>query len=95
MSLSSLYLWAKKIHRWSLLVIILLTLIMAGTGTLMKYPGLGELVNADFGLVRYVHREMSGWFSLAMAIMILTGLGMYFIPEIIKSQQKQNLPPTV
>lgn len=95
MTLSSLYLLSKKIHRWSLLVVMLLTVLMAGTGLLLKYPGLNDLLNTKMGLVRYIHREMSTWFTIDLGIMTVTGLAMYFIPEIIKNRTQKSTPPPV
>ncbi len=90
MSLSQLFLLSKKIHRWSLLVTVLLTLIMGSTGMLLKYPNLGEIVNIDLGLIRYIHREMSVLFSVALIIMATTGLAMYFIPELLNKARQSN-----
>ncbi len=92
MSLSQLYLLAKKIHRLSLLAMVLLTMLMGGTGLFLKYPSWAKVLPINLGLVRYVHREISVWFVIVLLLMMITGLIMYLAPEIIKSR-RPNQPP--
>jgi hypothetical protein len=87
--LVKLYLWAKKIHRLLVLIISALTLVMAGTGLLMKYPKLaGGAI--DLGLMRYLHNQLSVYFTGVLVLMALTGLYMYVFPVLNKPKQ----PPT-
>lgn len=72
----NLYLLAKKIHRLLVLLITFLTVVMAGTGILMKY----SIAVIDLGMTRYIHNKLSVIFTVTLGLMALTGLLMYLIP---------------
>ncbi len=86
------YLFCRKIHRIFVLTIVVLTIIMAGTGSLLKYSSFASKISfIDLGLVRYLHNNLSPWFTLALVIMTLTGLVMYFYPWYIKRKKVISL----
>ncbi len=77
----SLYLLAKKIHRLLVVVIVLVTIIMAGTGTILKEPELAKfLFKLDLNWVRYLHNQLSPIFTVILTVMALSGLVMYWYP---------------
>lgn len=90
--MTKLYLWARKIHRLLVLVVLTLTLIMTITGTIMKYSSFFSK-NApwlDQGLARYLHNQLSPFFAVVLFFMALTGLYMFCFPYLVK--QKLNPP---
>lgn len=77
-----LYLFAKKIHRFLVLLISTIGILMAGTGILLKYKP--DFIN--LGSVRLVHNSLSPYFALVFLGMMITGLIMYIFPLIQKRQ---------
>ena len=77
------YLLAKKLHRILVLIITILSLLMALTGLILKYPALSlNLIN--LGLVRYLHNQLSPLFGIVLTLMIITGIWMYLYPALQK-----------
>lgn len=77
----SLYLLAKKIHRMLVFVIIVVGFTMSLTGILLKYSFLATKFDfIDLGQVRYLHNNLSPFFSVVLILMILTGIVMYLFP---------------
>jgi hypothetical protein len=71
---------------------VALTMIMGGTGTLMKYPSFfSSLPFIDLGLMRAVHNMMSIYFSIVLSLMMLTGLYMYLFPYLRKKPALQQV----
>lgn len=90
--LTSLYTWARKLHRYLALTTTALLFFMAGSGLMLKYPskfGFFDLVQ-----VRVLHGGLSIFFAIAIIAMSLTGLMMYFGPALIKRSRKQPTVPT-
>lgn len=81
---------SRKIHRVFVLIISVLILIMAGTGTILKYPGITTVIPFDLGVVRYIHNNLSTVFTIALLVMMATGLALYLIPIIVRSRNKKN-----
>ncbi len=96
-SMSKLYLFTKKIHRLLVLIIFALGLLMTVTGTLLRYPGFAVKYFSFFDpvFIRFIHRNLSTYFSVVLAAMMLTGLWMYLYPYLTrhKKEPPQNLPP--
>lgn len=84
----SLYLFSKKIHRLMLLLVSFLIILMAITGTQMKYS---ISLGLDLGMVRYIHSQISVLFTIVLFIMMISGLLMYFLPYI---KQRQTVKQT-
>lgn len=80
------YSWAKKIHRTLVLIIITLSILMAGTGLLMKYS-LTWLGN-DLSKIRYLHNQLSLIFAAVLLLMIITGFAIYLLPYLIARKAK-------
>lgn len=88
-----LYLLAKKIHRYLVIIIVFLTMLMATTGGIMKYSSFFSDFNFIYlGLVRYLHNQMSPFFSVVLFLMGITGLVMYFYPAVIARKRKKQSP---
>ena len=86
----NLFIFSRKLHRLLVIVISFLTLVMGGTGILMKYPDT-FYAYIDIGMVRALHNGMSLWFTIALLVMGATGLFMYFIPYLrTKKANEQN-----
>ena len=84
-----IYLISKQIHRLTMFIVVALTLVMAGTGLVMKYPVITETFPAIHpGLMRTIHNTLSPIFAGALLIMMTTGLIMYLFPLIKKSPPK-------
>jgi cytochrome b subunit of formate dehydrogenase len=78
----------RKIHRIFVLIILVLIIAMAITGTILKY---GSDPN---GMLRYIHNQLSPFFTIALAVMAFTGTYLYLYPwwakRKIKAVQKQE-----
>ena len=85
----SIYLLAKKIHRLMVLVMVVLVFIMSPTGAIMKFPELAKTFTFINPLTaRFVHNQVSPFFSGALMIMLLTGGYMYLF-----TLPKKSSPP--
>ncbi len=84
---------SRKIHRLLVLIISVLILIMAGTGTLLKYQSFvsNNFPSIDLGAVRYLHGNLSLFFIIVLILMAASGLILYFLPEIIKRRGKKDI----
>lgn len=101
--MTSLYILSRRFHRYLVLIILGLTLVMAGTGLFLRYPSWSVWLPAwlDMGKVRYLHGQVSTYFAIALIIMVITGSYMYFHTlwvqrkqEKVQKQQDQQ-PPAV
>ena len=94
MTMMSIYLFSKKIHRLLVLVMTFLIVLMAGTGLVMKYSEFvsNNLSVINLSLARYIHNNLSVAFTIGSIAMAITGLFMYFIPYIQskKAENEQN-----
>jgi len=86
----NIYLFAKKIHRLLVWAVVIFGLLMMGTGLILKYPKFGEVLGLDWEPVRYLHNQLSTYFAIVLAIMILTGLVMYIYPLLKQRSNKQG-----
>lgn len=78
---TNLYLLAKKIHRLLVIIILIIGLVMAGTGILLKYYFISEkLTFIDLGVVRSLHNNLSPYFAVIFLGMMITGIIMYLYP---------------
>lgn len=84
--------YSRRIHRLSLLFVIILGLIQMLTGLTMKYPGWYPFF--DQTATRLLHFQTSGWFAFAFGIQMITGIIMYFSPWLQKTFRKPILPQT-
>jgi len=89
--MTKIYLWSKKIHRILVIVITFMTLIMAGSGLLLKYNSwANNLPFLDLGVMRYVHNNLSVLFAIVLGFMILTGSVLYFYPWWVERKTKNK-----
>ncbi|KKP87038.1 MAG: hypothetical protein UR89_C0008G0010 [Candidatus Roizmanbacteria bacterium GW2011_GWA2_35_8] len=76
-----LYLFSKKVHRFLVVIIAVIGLTMSLTGILLKYPFISEkLVYIDLITIRYIHNNLSPFFTIVFLLMMLTGIVMYIFP---------------
>lgn len=93
--MQQLYIYARMMHRLLVLVMVVLTLIMAITGSMMKYPLAVRLIFfLDPVFARYIHNMISPFFSFALLGMAATGLYMYFYPMIRRNMMKKEKSTT-
>ena len=88
MQLQQIYAWARKIHKWTMWLAILLGVPLALSGVIMEGDsGWRDIFSFEQMIwIRGIHREISTKFALVLAIMIVTGLLMWVIPKIIQSR---------
>ncbi len=82
--------YSRKLHRWSLIFVVVLGLIQMTTGLAMKYPGWFPFV--DQGGARLLHFQTAGYFALAFGIQMITGIIMYITPWLLKTFRKPSGP---
>lgn len=69
-----------------------MTLIMAGTGLLLKYTSwANNLPFLDLGMMRYIHNNLSVLFTVVLGLMALTGLVMYLYPWWVQYKNKKSI----
>ena len=82
---TELYLLAKKIHRIFLFCTTFLVLVMAVTGTLLKYSFIaGKFTFINLVTIRSLHNNLSPFLSISLFVMMTTGLIMYLYPLMRK-----------
>lgn len=84
-----LFIFAKKLHRITMYSTVLLIFIMGISGTIMKFEDFFEQFDfINLRILKYIHSEMSIYFSIALAIMTISGVYMYIFPLL----KKKSLP---
>ena len=83
---SKIYLFARKIHRFFVLITVFLTLLMTATGMLMRNPQWEKFSPIDLDLARYIHNQISLIFTIVLILMTVSGLLMYFYPFFKKAK---------
>lgn len=89
MQLQQIYAWARKIHKWTMWLAILLGVPLAISGVIMEEgDGWRGIFTFDQMIwIRGVHREISTKFALVLALMIVTGLLMWAIPKMLSKRK--------
>lgn len=78
---ANLYLLSKKIHRFLVVIIMIVGILMSVTGILLKFTFVAAKFSfIDLGQVRYIHNNLSPVFSIIFFVMALTGIIMYIFP---------------
>jgi uncharacterized iron-regulated membrane protein len=88
----NLYQFSRKIHRYLVIIIISLGLLMTISGSLMKYPKIASeyITFINMGYIRYLHNQLSTYFGIVLFLMTLTGAWMYFYPIWKQKKNKRN-----
>lgn len=89
MSLQIAFVWARKIHKWTMWLAILLGVPLSLSGVIMEgESGWRDIFTIEqMLLVRTIHRAISTKFALVLAIMMVTGLAMWAIPKILSKRK--------
>ena len=93
MNVSKLSYYSRKLHRWSLLFVVVLGLIQMITGLAMRYPIFFSFLNQND--VRLLHFQTATYFSIAFGIQMLTGIIMYLTPWMLKTFHKPQNPTSL
>jgi len=94
--MTKFYQFVRTIHRLLVLVILTMVLGMSLTGLALKYSAttLKLFSRIDLARVRYVHNQLSPYFTGVLGLMALSGLGMYILPPLIgrraRARQKET-----
>ena len=67
-------------------------MFMSSTGLILKFPSFSAFASLDLGMVRFLHNEFSVHFSLALGIMMITGIIMYLFPLMRKKSTAPMTP---
>lgn len=83
-----LYVWAKKIHRVVMWVALALGSGMMFGGLVMHQQLEGGWIppGVDTLLVRELHNTMAVPFTVALLLMMITGLIMWIVPKILSKR---------
>ena len=90
MDIGKLSYYSRKLHRWSLLFVIVLGLVQMMTGLALRYPEFFSFL--DQGSMRLLHFQTASYFSIAFGIQMLTGVIMYLTPWLLKRMSKPVQP---
>lgn len=96
--MTNLYTLSRTLHRYLVLIMLGLLLVMAGTGLILRYPSWFGWLPAwlDAGRVRFLHSNVSTYFAIVVIVMALTGAYMYFHTLWVQRKQekaREQLPP--
>jgi hypothetical protein len=97
MNLVKLTIWSRKIHRYLVILISVIGLVMMVTGFKMHKVLEGEdvLPFLDYTATRTLHNQLSTLFAIVLGLMIATGIFMYIYPWLVQlSRKKPSNPPT-
>jgi uncharacterized iron-regulated membrane protein len=82
----NLYQLARNVHRYSMFGFLIAAMVMGTTGFFLKFTFIANKLNIDLVLMRYLHNQMSLFFSISLFLMAFSGLTMYLYP-ILKSKK--------
>ncbi len=90
--MTNTFVFMKKVHRYLVLGILVLGLAMGITGLLLKFPKIAAdyLTFIDLGYIRFLHNNLSTYFSVVFFIMMLTGIWMYLYPGWVARRQRRQ-----
>jgi len=74
---AKLYLTAKTVHRYFVLITLVTGILMALTGICIYA---GQYFIFDAILIRYVHNKLSILFTVVLGIMMVTGTYLFLFP---------------
>jgi len=77
-----LYLFSKAVHRYLVIIMTVIALVMAGTGTVLKYKFLGDKLGLNIGMISFIHGSFSVLFTIILFLMIVSGIIMYIFPLV-------------
>jgi hypothetical protein len=91
MQLAKLAILARKIHRFLVLFVVVLGLIMMTTGLTLHEAEEGRQLFSflDIGTARMIHSSISIIFSGLLSLMIVTGLYLFLYPWLQKITRKK------
>lgn len=84
---AKVYLWCKKIHRYLVLIMAVLGILMGGSGYMM-HENTYVLLTAS--QIRTLHNNFSVTFAIVLGIMTLTGLYLFIFPYLKTKQPPQS-----
>jgi len=83
--MTKIYLFAKQIHNYLVIIIAIVGIFMAETGMVLKFPNLSHISPIfDYELSRNIHNQLSAVFSILFILMAITGLIMFIFPHLKK-----------
>lgn len=82
MDIGKLSYYARRLHRFVLLLVVVLGLIQMITGLTMRYPEALPMI--DQGQARLLHFQTALYFSVVFGLQMITGLVMYLAPWLVK-----------
>lgn len=90
--MGTIFIWSRKIHRWSMWLAIVLGIPLSLMGIIMEESdGWRQTLGIQFILwSRSIHRAISTKFVLILGVMIISGLLMWAIPELSKFRTKKK-----
>lgn len=93
MKLQLTYSWSKKIHNWTMWLMIVLGIPVTLTGVVMENEMLSLwAAEMDLGYkVRELHSTLGSKFAIVLAIMTVTGFLMWAIPKILSKRAQSKL----
>ena len=89
-----LYVWAKKIHRWLVILILAGTVAMVGSGMLLGNPQWIVALGINPFAVRFFHGQIGVPFAGVLTVMSATGAYLYFYPKWTQKSKKPQAKPT-
>ena len=83
--MTKLYILSRQIHRLLVFVMTALLMVMALTGLVLKYTFIADKLSfINVGYIRYLHNNMSPYFTVVLCLMLMSGLYMYIFPLLRK-----------
>lgn len=78
--------YARRVHRFVLLLVVVLGLVQMITGLTLRYPEALPMIGQE--QARLLHFQTALYFSVVFGLQMITGLVMYITPWVVKRLQK-------
>lgn len=88
---ATLYVWSRTVHRICVVAMLIFTMLMGGTGAILKYPEIVSVIPLDPGLMRAVHNGLSTWFLIVLGTMAFTGTYLYVYPWYVRHKTRKTM----
>ncbi len=82
MDIGKITYYARRVHRFVLLLVVILGLVQMITGLTLRYPLALPMIDQE--QARLLHFQTALYFSVVFGLQMITGVIMYVAPWVVK-----------